>query len=266
MALLLRFNGIPARVAVGFTTGDRVSAGVYSVSTNNAHAWVEVFFPTVGWVSFDPTPGRDIPYAGASSTSPGFKDPFAGDVSGSTTPTTAPDQFPTHTTEPESTQQPSGPSWISTVPWLPWVIGLLVVAAAWPFARRFWRERGLRHGNLTERFAASLRLLRGDLAAYGVAATGSSTFEDVTAFIEEHLGLTCDPLLASRAGAVLFGGRHARSEDIVRAEAFRAEVRAGLRRQHGWFLALLAWYGAPPAKRRGARQGDGTGAPARSPA
>jgi hypothetical protein len=266
MALLLRFNGIPARVAVGFATGDRVSAGVYSVSTNNAHAWVEAYFPTVGWVAFDPTPGRDIPYAGASSTSPGFKDPFAGNTSGATTPTTAPDQLPTHTTEPDSAQQPSGPSWISKLPWLPWVIGLLVIVAAWPFARRFWRERGLRHGNLTERFAASLRLLRGDLAAYGVAVTGSSTFEDVTAFIDEHLALTCDPLLASRAGAVLFGGRHARSEDIARAEAFRKEVGAGLHGQHGWFRALLAWYGAPPAKQRGARKGDGTGAPARSPA
>ncbi len=266
MALLLRFNEIPARVAVGFTSGERVSTGVYSVSTNNAHAWVEVYFPTVGWVAFDPTPGREIPFAGASSTSPGFKDPFAGDTSGSSTPTTAPDPFPTHTTEPDPAQQPSGPSWISKVPWLPWVIGLVVIVAAWPYGRRFWRERGLRRGNLTERFAASLRLLRGDLATYGVAATGSSTFEDVTAFIDERLGLACDPLLASRAGAVLFGGRHARSEDVERAEAFRKEVGAALRRQHGRLRALLAWYGAPPAKRRGAGEGGGTGAPARSPA
>ncbi len=266
MALLLRFNGIPARVAVGFTSGDRLSAGVYSVSTNNAHAWVEVYFPTVGWVAFDPTPGRDIPYAGASSTSPGFKDPYATSPSGPTTPTTVPDQLPTHTTEPGSTQQPSGPSWISKVPWLPWVIGLVVIVAAWPFGRRFWRERGLRRGNLTERFAASLRLLRGDLAAYGVAATGSSTFEDVTAFIDEHLSLTCDPLLASRAGAVLFGGRHARSDDVARAEAFRKDVGAGLRGQHGWVKTVLAFYGAPPAKQRGTDTGDGTGAPAGDPA
>lgn len=260
MALLLRFNDIPARVAVGFATGDLVSTGVYSVATNNAHAWVETYFPTVGWVSFDPTPGRNIPFAGASSTSPGFRDPFAGAPSGSTTLTTEPDPFPARTPEGGPTTELSGPSWVSRVPWLPWIIGLVVVVAAWPFARRFWRERGLRRGNLTDRFAASLRLLRGDLAAYGVTTTGSSTFEDVTAFIEEHLGLNCDPLLASRAGAVLFGGRHARSEDIERAEAFREEVGAGLNRMHGRLRSLLAWYGVPPAKRRGARGGRGGGA------
>ena len=37
---------------------------VYLVSTSNAHAWVEVYFPTVGWVAFDPTPGRSIPAPG----------------------------------------------------------------------------------------------------------------------------------------------------------------------------------------------------------
>ncbi len=61
MAMLLRFNGVPARVAVGFTTGERGIQGVYSVATNNAHAWVEAYFPTVGWVAFDPTPGRSLP-------------------------------------------------------------------------------------------------------------------------------------------------------------------------------------------------------------
>ncbi len=57
MALLLRMGGIPARVAVGFTTGqlDR-RRGVYVVSDADAHAWVEAWFAGVGWVPFDPTP------------------------------------------------------------------------------------------------------------------------------------------------------------------------------------------------------------------
>ncbi len=80
MALLLRYNGIPARVAVGFTSGelDESSPDTYTVSTNNAHAWVEVYFPQIGWVAFDPTPGLEhtIPTPGASSTSPGFVNPF----------------------------------------------------------------------------------------------------------------------------------------------------------------------------------------------
>ena len=30
---------------------------VFDVTNNNAHSWVEVYFPQVGWVSFEPTPG-----------------------------------------------------------------------------------------------------------------------------------------------------------------------------------------------------------------
>jgi len=50
-------NGIPARVATGFTPGsfDR-STGEYRVRDLDAHSWVEAFFPGIGWVPFDPTP------------------------------------------------------------------------------------------------------------------------------------------------------------------------------------------------------------------
>jgi len=57
MALMLRFLGIPSRVAVGFTSGS-YAKGVWTVTDHNAHAWVEVWFPGVGWLPFDPTPGR----------------------------------------------------------------------------------------------------------------------------------------------------------------------------------------------------------------
>lgn len=56
MALLCRSIGIPARVALGFradTAGAVLS--FYPVNANQAHAWVEVFFPDAGWVEFDPT-------------------------------------------------------------------------------------------------------------------------------------------------------------------------------------------------------------------
>ncbi len=269
MALLLRFNGVPARVAVGFTNGEKVAPGVYSVATNNAHAWVEAYFPSMGWMTFDPTPGRNVPYAGASSTSPGFRNPFA---SGSSpvaplTDDTIPRSAPGRSGGAADLNQDSdGPSWIASVPWLPWVIGLVVVVAAWPFARRLWQERGLRRGSLTQRFAASLRLLRGSLAAYGVAATSSSTFEDVLAFIEEHLGLACDPLLVSRAGAVLFGGRHARTDDVHHAEEFRHEVEAALKKRHGLLRSILVWYGVPPSKRPGPGRRTRRGAPVPTPA
>lgn len=59
MAVMLRSLGIPARVAVGFTAGEfDDSADVLHVTTEQAHAWVEVLFPDYGWLAFEPTPGR----------------------------------------------------------------------------------------------------------------------------------------------------------------------------------------------------------------
>ena len=57
MALMLRMNGIPARVAAGFAPGAlNKESGEYRVRDLDAHSWVEVYFPQLGWVSFDPTP------------------------------------------------------------------------------------------------------------------------------------------------------------------------------------------------------------------
>jgi transglutaminase-like putative cysteine protease len=65
MTLLLRMDGVPARVAAGFLPGARdPSTGLYEVSARDAHAWVEVFFAGIGWVPFNPTPAG--PLAGGS--------------------------------------------------------------------------------------------------------------------------------------------------------------------------------------------------------
>ena len=58
MAAMLRSIDIQSRVVVGFATGAPAGEGLYSVSTDQAHAWVEVFFPGWGWMPFEPTPNR----------------------------------------------------------------------------------------------------------------------------------------------------------------------------------------------------------------
>ncbi|WP_299268170.1 transglutaminase domain-containing protein [Halorientalis sp.] len=58
MAVMLRSQDIPARYAVGYSTGEPQPNGTYLVRGMNAHAWVEVYVPDTGWVRFDPTPGR----------------------------------------------------------------------------------------------------------------------------------------------------------------------------------------------------------------
>ena len=57
MALMLRMLGIPARVSTGFAPGGRdPERGTFLVEDLDAHSWVEVFFPRIGWVPFEPTP------------------------------------------------------------------------------------------------------------------------------------------------------------------------------------------------------------------
>lgn len=58
MVVLLRTLGVQAREVNGFRGGEWSQFGDYlAVTQNQAHSWVEVWFPNYGWVTFDPTPG-----------------------------------------------------------------------------------------------------------------------------------------------------------------------------------------------------------------
>ncbi|MCW2678051.1 MAG: Transglutaminase [Modestobacter sp.] len=56
MAVLVRAAGVPARVVLGYTPGDSGGGHTRTITTDDAHAWVEVWFSGLGWVTFDPTP------------------------------------------------------------------------------------------------------------------------------------------------------------------------------------------------------------------
>jgi protein-glutamine gamma-glutamyltransferase len=57
MTVMLRAEGIPARYVTGFLPGEYNDlGGDYIVRESDAHAWVEVYFPGYGWLTFDPTP------------------------------------------------------------------------------------------------------------------------------------------------------------------------------------------------------------------
>jgi hypothetical protein len=75
-ALLLRVAGVPTRVVVGFATGESIGHDTWAVRDEDAHAWIEVYFPGVGGVPFNPTPasaeadvspGLDVLQAGAAA-------------------------------------------------------------------------------------------------------------------------------------------------------------------------------------------------------
>jgi hypothetical protein len=61
-AVMARLVGLPTRLALGWTYGTEEN-GVWHVSDDDYHTWPEVYFPQVGWVPFEPTPGRGMPGA-----------------------------------------------------------------------------------------------------------------------------------------------------------------------------------------------------------
>ncbi len=64
MVLMLRSQGVPARLVTGFLGGEyNLFEGYYMVRDSNAHAWVEAYLPGRGWRTYDPTPAAGRPMA-----------------------------------------------------------------------------------------------------------------------------------------------------------------------------------------------------------
>jgi transglutaminase-like putative cysteine protease len=62
LAVMLRTLNIPARLVNGFQTGSYNRIGRdFVVRARDAHSWVEVYFPSYGWIPFDPTPADPHP-------------------------------------------------------------------------------------------------------------------------------------------------------------------------------------------------------------
>ena len=61
MTLMMRTQGIPARIVNGFQMGEYSEiSDFYTVRQSDAHSWVEVYFPKYGWIAFDPTPSAGL--------------------------------------------------------------------------------------------------------------------------------------------------------------------------------------------------------------
>ena len=131
MAVMLRVADIPSRVAIGFTPGVPVN-DYLSISTQDAHAWVEAYFGDKGWVTFDPTPlsdGRGITpsylQAGAENgNQPNDTQIAPSTVQSSAAPTGAP-------RDTEQNTQAQGPQQGDEgTPFWAWVLVILLAALA----------------------------------------------------------------------------------------------------------------------------------------
>ena len=158
MAIMARVLGIPSRVAVGFQPGQpTVKNGqtIFTVSTHDLHAWPELYFQGIGWLRFEPTPGRgDLP---------SYSDPAAVAQLPTDSPTDASTATPTATANPSAkagrdlpTDQAGNSSnsasggFNATPLVLLILLGLLIAAGLAPAVGRVlvrWRrERAIRRG------------------------------------------------------------------------------------------------------------------------
>jgi len=145
MIAMARIEGIPARMAVGFTPGELLEDGSYRVTAHDAHAWPELFLDDLGWVPFEPTPAFDGP--------PEYTDPAeqpTGSASPSPTPTTSASLEPPTvepTAAPTPTLRPTAPGQDTDVSVAGWVVAglsllvLLALPALIRIALRVWRLR-----------------------------------------------------------------------------------------------------------------------------
>ena len=214
-AVMARVAGIPSRVAVGYTPGtaDPDEPGWNTVIGKNAHAWPELWFDGIGWVAFEPTPGRGAPgpaegYTDVApdqdTTGPDTVGGTTGDASAVPEPTAPPTIFPSQldpsvtTTVARSAgddvdrgsdlapRLPDEPSTAATeedqgtpIPWR-WLLlelALVTLVVAPAVVRRLRRARA-RHREPAEHVAAAWERATAAAADAGVLSRPSMTTQE----------------------------------------------------------------------------------------
>ncbi|HUS42509.1 MAG TPA: DUF3488 and transglutaminase-like domain-containing protein [Ilumatobacteraceae bacterium] len=240
-AAMLRTLEIPTRVAVGFTWGTEVGDGEYSVLGRNAHAWPEVWFDDIGWLTFEPTPSRGSPNAGSYSpnitpaqdtsatadeievaTNAAPPLPRSGPIDGGGLDlpdfTEVPDT-PTPAPAPQPTSGDGGSSvWLGA-------LALLVVVLGAPGAIRLARHRR-RARSVDDQLAYAWHRATNAVASVGVPLEPSDTPLEVAANTARHFPLVTRPMTSLA--------------DAVTAATYRAEGSSG--------FDTAGTYGASPVR------------------
>lgn len=222
MVMLCRSVGIPARYVKGYRADGIHNGGQVSVKDSNAHAWVEVLIPNLGWVTFDPVsgnsfqqntgtnaPDRGSPTPNKPSPTPNRETPtptlsgVTATPSGNTatpetaTPESGVPQTETPQTEVPDTQTtpPQAPASVSptastepnTNHAIVWVIGIIGLLLAAGIAVFLWK----RHLITRQKAAvarpiqtAAIRIYQRMLCVYTFLALAPETGETVAQYVE----------------------------------------------------------------------------------
>jgi transglutaminase-like putative cysteine protease len=251
MAVLVRAAGVPARVVLGYTPGREQPDGTRLVTTDDAHAWVEVWFAGLGWIPFDPTPiavnrAVDLPWAPRADTT-------AGPVAEPTVPGAglpAP-SGPTAQIGHDDTYVPLDPQALrDDASLLPWLTGagltvlVLGLAAVPSVLRRHARRRRLDDGSpgaLWEELLATTTDL-------GIVVPGTATARQLAGQLAEQLSgaepaaVAAVRTLALAQERAVYGRPGTHGPDPAVATALRSVRRALLRQaSRGQRLRAALW-------------------------
>ncbi|MEO9221301.1 MAG: DUF3488 and transglutaminase-like domain-containing protein [Mycobacteriaceae bacterium] len=126
MAVMARTLHIPARVAVGFLSGEP-SQGRYVFGSHDLHSWPELYFDGVGWIRFEPTPSARTGGSPAYAVAPAPND--AAQTAGTSAgPTAQPSQFKPKVAPANGSLGPKAQQHDSSTWWF-FLLGVLVLAA-----------------------------------------------------------------------------------------------------------------------------------------
>ncbi len=256
MAIMARIVGMPSRVVIGFTPGRPINDDTVLVEDQNAHSWVEIWIPSHGWMTFDPTPRADsfslpstndtiVEQLGFSAADYASLIPDGTDITASNGPDgpTNPAIDPRDEFERVEVFNPSGSTELAgfTIPdWVrPAAIALsafILIVSTVPLVKWVRRRRKMR------------RLARGDITA---------AWEDITDRLTD-LGESVDPAatpyetaesfdqafvpLAHSYGDAVYGEKAATSAVIERATAAHHQAGTHLRENYSRTRRTMAMY------------------------
>jgi transglutaminase-like putative cysteine protease len=249
MAMMARQVDIPSRVAVGFTSGEVVDNNYLQVTTHDAHAWPELWFPEAGWVPFEPTPRADGTVTVPSYTTPagrvpeGQEDPNSDPATPGTTPQTpqpqAPEPDPAAESDPLAGTQ-SGRGWLQR-PVVQAALAAVLLVALVPgvkWARNVLARRRAGHrprDAVAESFAEVTSWARDA----GIGRRGAETPAAYARRLHEDFAADADPLVeltglferAEYAAAEPVSDQAALARRLARAARARLSGRLGWRRR-----------------------------------
>ncbi len=245
MTVLLRCAGVPARYVSGYYSPVANAKGVYEITNAQAHAWVEFYTESYGFLTADPTPSGFIPAAlypgeGAASSSSSSK-PSSSSSSPSSSSSSAPAKSPSApAAAPKAGKNAAAAGAAGAAASL---AALLLVLYSGAAARRALLLRHIEKLPPLARAQRAYAFYAGALRRMGFACELPMTPREYAASLRGKLDFSPVPFeeLTRIFESARFGG-HAPSEEELRAlRTFRASFPGCCRKALGTPRYVL-WY------------------------